>query len=230
MASNTDPAKPPARATKRKDAAAAAAARPRRAYLPAAERRRSIIAAAQEVFARTNFQGARTRDIAKAAAVNQATIFQHFESKEKLFEAAVIEPLIEAMKGMHERLLAYEAARSTDELARLAEASTERHMREMARIFPLLTAALFSDLELGRKLYSEHVAPLISERGLVLAGLTREGIDPEFVGLANFGMLLAVAMDRFFRDRSEDLSALAAQFNRLSTGGFAREMGDPNQT
>jgi hypothetical protein len=52
----------------------------RRAYLPAAERRKSIIAAAQEVFARSNLKGARTRDIARAAAVNQATIFEHFES------------------------------------------------------------------------------------------------------------------------------------------------------
>ena len=74
------------------------------AYLPAAERRKSIIAAAQEVFARSNLQGARTRDIAKTADVNQATIFEHFESKEALFQAAVVKPLIDAMRGMHERL------------------------------------------------------------------------------------------------------------------------------
>ena len=55
--------------------------KPPRAYLPAAQRRKLIIAAAQEVFARTNLQGARTRDIARAAEVNQATIFEHFESK-----------------------------------------------------------------------------------------------------------------------------------------------------
>ena len=79
----------------------AGATRIRRAYLPAAERRKSIIEAAQKIFARSNLQGARTRDIAEAANVNQATIFEHFESKEALFQEAVVQPLIDAMRGMH---------------------------------------------------------------------------------------------------------------------------------
>ena len=74
-----------------------AAPRQRRAYLPAAERRKLILAAAQEVFARSNLKGARTRDIARAADVNQATIFEHFESKEALFQAAVMQPLKESI-------------------------------------------------------------------------------------------------------------------------------------
>jgi hypothetical protein len=51
----------------------------------------------------------------------------------------------------------------------------------------------------------------------------KEGIDPQLVGLVNFGMLFAVAMDRWFGEEQGDLSATAAQFNRLSTTGFARE-------
>ena len=96
------------------------ASRPRRAYLKADERRRLIIAAAQQVFARSNLQGARTRDIAKAAAVNQATIFEHFASKEELFQEAVVAPLIDAMRGMHERMEVYESAGTPDEIAALA--------------------------------------------------------------------------------------------------------------
>lgn len=201
----------------------AAAARPRRAYLPAAERRKLILAAAQQVFARANLQGARTRDIAKAAEVNQATIFEHFESKEALFHEAVVQPLIDAMRGMHERVEVYETAATPAELAKLAQASTTRHLNDMADIFPLLTAALFSEPELGRKLYREQIAPLIHARGEVLRPLVKEGIDPVFVGLANFGMLFAVAMDRYFGEAQGDLSELASQFNRLSTSGFARE-------
>ena len=195
----------------------------RRAYLPAKERKRLIIQAAQEVFARSNLQGARTRDIAKAAEVNQATIFEHFESKEALFEEAVVKPLIEAMRGMHERVEVYETAGSPAELAHLAQSSTTRHLQDMKRLFPLLSAALFSDLELGRRLYREHIAPLIRQRGEVLQPLLKEGLDAEFVGLANFGMLFAVAMDSVLGERSDDLSELASQFNRLSTGGFARD-------
>jgi AcrR family transcriptional regulator len=201
---------------------------PRRAYLPAAERRRLIIAAAQEVFARANLQGARTRDIAKAAEVNQATIFEHFESKVALFHEAVLQPLIDAMRGVNERLEVYETATTPSELARLGQASTLKHLNDMLQIFPLLTIALFSEPELGRKLYREEIAPLIRQRGEVLRPLIKEGIDPELVGLMNFGMLFAVAMDRHLGGGEADLGALAGQFSRLSTTGFAREKSKPN--
>jgi AcrR family transcriptional regulator len=199
--------------------------RPRRAYLPAAERRKSIIAAAQQVFARANLQGARTRDIAKAAEVNQATLFEHFESKQALFHEAVVRPLIDAMRGAHERVEAYETAATPGELAGLAEGSSARHLKDMIEIFPLLTVALFSDPELGRKLYREEVAPLIRQRGEVLRPLVKDGLEPKLVGLLNFGMLFAVAMDRYLGDGHGDLSALASQLSRLSTSGFARDKG-----
>jgi len=194
--------------------------RPRRTYLPAAERRKSIIAAAQQVFARANLQGARTRDIARAAEVNQATLFEHFESKKALFHEAVVRPLIDAMRGAHERVEAYETAATPGELAGLAKGSSARHLKDMIEIFPLLTVP-----ELGRKLYREEVAPLIRQRGEVLRPLLKDGIDPKLVGLFNFGMLFAVAMDRYLGDGDGDLSALASQLSRLSTSGFAREKG-----
>jgi AcrR family transcriptional regulator len=200
--------------------------RTRRAYMPAAERRKSIIAAAQEVFARSNLKGARTRDIAAAASVNQATIFEHFESKEALFQEAVVQPLIDAMRDMQARRETYEAATSPDELAGMAQGSATRHIEDMIEIFPLFTAALFSDPDLGRELYREHLAPIIHQRGEILDGLVRDGLDLDFVGLAIFGMTFAVAMDRHFGENGAvaqaDLSELARQFTRMSTGGFAR--------
>ena len=194
--------------------------------MPAAERRKSIIAAAQQIFAQSNLQGARTRDIAKAASVNQATIFEHFASKEELFQEAVVAPLIDAMRGMHERMEIYETAGTPDEIAALALPSARRHLQDMVEIFPLFTAAMFSDPELGRQLYRDHIAPLLRQRGQVLDGITRDGLDLDFVGLANFGMLFAVAMDRHFCGGEADLADLARQFTRMSTGGFARELGD----
>src|SRR5262249_11511595 len=136
---------------------------------------------------------------------------------------AVVEPLIEAMRGMHERIEVYETAATPAELAKLAEASTTRHLKSMMEIFPLLTVALFSEPELGRKLYREEIAPLIRQRGEVLRALVKDGVDPELVGLLSFGMLFAVAMDRYLGDGQGDLSELASQFNHLSTSGFARE-------
>lgn len=194
--------------------------------MPAAERRKSILAAAQQVFAQSNLQGARTRDIAKAAAVNQATIFEHFASKEELFQEAVVAPLIDAMRGMHERMEIYETAGTPDEIAALALPSATRHLQDMVDIFPLFTAAMFSDPELGRQLYRDHIAPLLRQRGQVLDGITRDGLDLDFIGLANFGMLFAVAMDRHFCGGEIDVPDLARQFTRMSTGGFAREINE----
>lgn len=209
--------------------------RRRRAYLPAAERRKSILAAAQQVFSEVNLKGARTRDIARAAEVNQATIFEHFASKEALFQEAVVQPLIDAMRGMHARKEIYETAQSPDDMARLALESATRHVADMNAIFPLFTAALFSDPDLGRELYREHIAPVIRQRGQILDGLTRDGLDLDFVGLAIFGMLFGIALDRHFGGENAvagqaDLPELAKQFTRMSTGGFARDRTAADQS
>ena len=199
----------------------AAPARVRR-RLPAEERRRRIILAAQEVFARSNLQGARTRDIAKAADINQATLFEHFESKEALFQEAVVQPLLEAMRGMRQRAEAYEAATSPAELQALAQASAERHLGIFIDIFPLMTASLFSDAELGGRLYREQIAPMIEERGEVLSELLDDSHDAKFVGLAIFGMMFAVAMDQTFKDKPDDVSELAHKVTQLFTRGFLK--------
>ncbi|HMP56390.1 MAG TPA: TetR/AcrR family transcriptional regulator [Novosphingobium sp.] len=194
----------------------------KRVYRRAAERRDEIIAAAQDVFARSTFAGARTRDIAEAAGVNQATLFKHFPTKENLFDEAVMKPLIAAMQDMDARVDLYGTASTPEAMAELAVESTARHLADLERILPLLASALFSDVEHGRALFRDHLEPLIRARGTVLAPLVKPGIDAEFVGLASFGMMLAVAMQRWLGDSRDDLREVAIQFNRLSTGGFAR--------
>ncbi len=199
--------------------------RRRRAYLPAKERKAQIILAAQEVFARANLQGARTRDIAKAADVNQATLFEHFESKEALFHEAVVEPMIQALQGLEYRAQIYEEANSLEEMQALAEGSAERHLEIMVEIFPLMAAALFSDLELGRKLYCEEIAPLLRERGKAVRRLMKDDIDPELVEMASFGMFFAMAMDKTFMGDKVDISGKAAQLTRLAMAAFTKGSG-----
>lgn len=196
---------------------------PRRGYRPATERRVEIIAAAQAEFVRVNFAGARTRDIAEAAGVNQATLFKLFPTKEVLFEEAVMRPLIEAMLNMHGRVEDYATAATPAEMGQRAEASTARHLDDMRRILPLLTTALFSDAESGRQLFRDRLEPLIRERGEVLLPLAKDGFDPEFLGLASFGMMFAVALQRWFGSSEAEPAAIVRQFNRLFTGGFARD-------
>lgn len=51
--------------------------------------RERILIAAASVFAEQGMKGATTREIARTAAVNETTLFRHFQNKELLFKAVV---------------------------------------------------------------------------------------------------------------------------------------------
>jgi TetR/AcrR family transcriptional regulator len=57
--------------------------------LPAADRQRQLLEAALNIFSRRGFKGATTKEIAAAAGVTEAIIFQHFPSKEALYSAVL---------------------------------------------------------------------------------------------------------------------------------------------
>lgn len=57
--------------------------------LKQADRRRSILEAATAEFAAKGFDGARTREIAQAAGISEALLYQHFPSKQALHEAVL---------------------------------------------------------------------------------------------------------------------------------------------
>jgi TetR/AcrR family transcriptional regulator len=57
--------------------------------LHAADRQRQLLEAALNVFSRSGFKGATTKEIAAAAGVTEAIIFQHFPSKEALYSAVL---------------------------------------------------------------------------------------------------------------------------------------------
>jgi TetR/AcrR family transcriptional regulator len=57
--------------------------------MPAADRQRQLLEVAMNVFSRRGFKGATTKEIAAAAGVAEAVIFQHFPSKEALYSAVL---------------------------------------------------------------------------------------------------------------------------------------------
>ncbi|RXL62837.1 TetR/AcrR family transcriptional regulator, partial [Citrobacter sp. AAK_AS5] len=63
--------------------------RPAPQRLSAPDRQQQLLAAALQVFSRKGFKGATTREIAGAAGVTEAIIFQHFPSKEALYSAVL---------------------------------------------------------------------------------------------------------------------------------------------
>jgi AcrR family transcriptional regulator len=61
----------------------------RRRRMPAPLRREALLAAAEEVFARKGYHGAALDDIAQAAGVSKALIYEHFVSKRELHASLV---------------------------------------------------------------------------------------------------------------------------------------------
>ncbi len=194
--------------------------RARRAHLSADERKQQILLAAQEAFSRSSHHGVSTREIAKAADINPATLFEHFGSKETLFREAVIDPLFKELHEMKSRATLYHAA-SPDMTIEIAEAGVKKQMAAMKRLFPLLTTALFSDLETGKALYREQFIPLIEERANLLRGLAKPETNNYFLELATLGILFFVAMDETFGDGRLNRVTVAEQMIHLISYGTA---------
>jgi TetR/AcrR family transcriptional regulator len=57
--------------------------------MPAADRQRQLLEVALNAFSRRGFKGTTTKEIAAAAGVAEAIIFQHFPSKEALYSAVL---------------------------------------------------------------------------------------------------------------------------------------------
>jgi TetR/AcrR family transcriptional regulator len=57
--------------------------------MSAAERQHQLLVAAMNAFSRRGFKGTTTKEIATAAGVTEAVIFQHFPSKEALYSAVL---------------------------------------------------------------------------------------------------------------------------------------------
>jgi AcrR family transcriptional regulator len=86
---------------------------------PSGELSELILDAARELFASKGYAGTSSREIAERAGAYEPSIYRRFGSKAKLFEAAVVAPLNEAISTYHEaweRLT--ENAETTEELIR----------------------------------------------------------------------------------------------------------------
>jgi AcrR family transcriptional regulator len=70
--------------------------------MPAPLRREAILAAAEEVFARSGYHGASLDDIAQAAGISKALIYEHFASKRELHASLInahVEEIFERLQA-----------------------------------------------------------------------------------------------------------------------------------
>jgi AcrR family transcriptional regulator len=195
----------------------------KRNRLPAAERRAAIIDAAQSVFLETSLGGARTRVIAEQAGITEAVLYQHFASKEAIFEAAILEP----MSVMLDELLAQSAtvaAEDTPARDRITRLEA-LWLRSLVEIAPLMGVALFSDLAVGAAAYRERIAPFLHGMQVLVLDAVAGGETAErgrLIVRAAFGMNLALVVDGLYRGRPVDIEDVAAQVANLFATGLSQ--------
>jgi AcrR family transcriptional regulator len=186
-------ARPKRPATPKKAVAKAAGAKKR---LPAAERRQQLIDVAREVFLNVGRDGVSTHQIAEAAGVNVALLYQHFNSSVELFDVAVLEPLEQVLTERVSEAVETLPVPDGDPRQALAELHLALLML-LVETAPTLSIALFGDQEAGREFWRDRIDPLL-ENWLAATYRQLKGkhrpADPMTVAKAVFGIHLTQAL------------------------------------
>ena len=109
--------------------------------------RERILDAAEALFASRGFEGAAMRDIAAGANLNPASLYNHFTSKQALFEA-VLE------RGLHPLFVVLDALEMVDWSPESLDAATDRFIAQLARQ-PRLPALLEQEALTGGRHLTE---------------------------------------------------------------------------
>lgn len=140
--------------------------------LTAEVRRQQIVDVALELFARQGFEGTTTREIAERAGINEALLFRHFPTKDRLY-SAVLEESCRVKAAKQHLAESLEVAGEDEEIfANVAESYLRRN-RNDSSISRLL---LFSALE-GHRLSPRLFQKLFGDYFEMLAAHVRRRID-----------------------------------------------------
>jgi AcrR family transcriptional regulator len=196
---------------------ATTARQPRR--LTAGARRQAILAAAKQVFGSHGYHATTTRDIAAAAGVSEALLYQHFDGKRQLFEAVVHSAAAE----LERRIEA--ATAGPQPLDRALEAFFGFVEEEAALYRVFFRQALQTDPAFEH-LYAELSGRLFD---LVAGSVGREGVaDPthaEMVAHALGGMVGELAL-WWLESRKYDRGQMVGRAARMGRAIYISEVGD----
>jgi AcrR family transcriptional regulator len=209
--------------------------RGKRQRLPAEERRVQLLDAARGVFLAEGMAGARTRRIAEVAGVNEALLYQHFSSKEEIFDEAVVKPLHDIVAKVIE---VGGVLPTYDPEGRAQHDLTEQYVGDLLRTFievaPLLGVVLFSDRSTGERFYADAIRPLAA----AISGVVRDAFptwshrefDPELVTLSVIGTCISLSLEHHFAGRAVDVDGTARQLTDMLFYGLLDPIDPPTDT
>jgi AcrR family transcriptional regulator len=161
--------------------------------LSSLDRRRQILRTASGIFARRGYRGATTREIAERAGINEALLFRHFPSKEKLYWT-LIEELCSA-RGRRQNITKIIAAGGTD--LEIFTAIAREMLVRNARDTELTRLLWFTALEshtLSQRFFRTFIAVYYEELAAYIRRRAREGafrnVDPLLAARGFLGMVV----------------------------------------
>jgi AcrR family transcriptional regulator len=189
--------------------------------LPSAERRQKIIDAARSVFVTQSYSGARTKQIAELAGVTEAFLYRHFESKEAMYEAAILEPLRVGISQLADDIEGL--GQSTQDPVEFVREFHRRSLVFYQEFAELFSVALYSELDRGRDFYTYGLLPALNRIGDTLAestGWSSKGVDSKVVRRAALGADWAIGLDSLLRTRGIDIDDASQKLAIMFTSGI----------
>jgi AcrR family transcriptional regulator len=183
------------------------------------------VAGARRAFTRRGYVKTRIKDIVAETGYTETILFSHFDSKEAIFNAAIIDPLDRHVADMAEQMDRISTADHRTRQRTFVRAN-ERMLTLMSEVVDLLGVALFSDLELGRRYYNERLTPLfdrwVETTEKALDGWSRPEVTPRLTLTTLFGMHFGHSLDAVMRGEPLDVPAVAGAMGRRIYDGARR--------
>jgi AcrR family transcriptional regulator len=184
------------------------------------ERRLQLLAAAREEFLRVGPEGARISDIARRAEVNVALLYRYFDSKDQMFEQAVVQPLERKLAQVLDQL--HESESGEPGSAETVLVFYRSMLGIFTETFELFSTVLFSDRARGHAFYQSRIVPFMDSIAAEAAAAGQQWPqqhDSAIVVPMSTGMCWGLVMDAHFREIELDLDAVAAQLADIRAYG-----------
>lgn len=208
------------------------AQRPARARRPRGSVRRLLLGAARDLFARQDYRGTTTREIAEAAGVTEHLLFRHFGSKAALFREALVLPFTSFVDDFA-RTWQQVVPESTDEdqlarhfVGRLYDVFTEHRG---------LVSTLLSSQSMNEGELAEAGIADIRRALAVLGRISAEGMDirgmqasrPDLAAYSTVAMIagMAALCPTFFGARGPSRKAVVEELTQATLHGFVHRQG-----
>jgi TetR/AcrR family transcriptional regulator len=196
--------------------------------LAASDRKKQIIDIAMKLFSEQGFDGTSTRQIADAAAINEAIIFRHFKTKEDLYWAVLADRIERRGRNRRVRELIESHGDTRDILAAIAETMLDRTADDTA-VTRLLFYSALRNRELSDRFfqtYAHEKFELLSDFFIhrIAEGEFR-AVDPLVAARSFLGMIIYHYLVHELlggeRHRTLDSRELAHEITDIFLGGIS---------